>query len=88
MRVHFLTLSYTPGSIRCASRVSLLSRLLVSLCLGREPKVRVATHLPSVKTNDFHKFLYVGFDNYKKNSKYFKFTLILIIVVRVYDIYH
>jgi len=42
VRVHSLTLSYTPGSIRCASRASLLARTLASPCFGREPKARVA----------------------------------------------
>jgi hypothetical protein len=37
VRVHSLTLSFTPG-------LPLLARNLASLCLGREPKVRVATH--------------------------------------------
>jgi len=41
MKVHFLTLSYTPKSMRCDSRASLLAHTLTSLCLGHEPKVRV-----------------------------------------------
>jgi hypothetical protein len=43
VRVHSLTLFCTLGSIRCASRVSLLFHSLASPCLGHEPKVRVAT---------------------------------------------
>jgi hypothetical protein len=41
VKVHFLTLSCTLGSRRCASRVSLLSRPLASPYFGRKPKVRV-----------------------------------------------
>jgi hypothetical protein len=33
----------TPGSMWCDSRVFILARHLPTLCLGREPKVRVAT---------------------------------------------
>jgi hypothetical protein len=43
VRVPFLTLSYTPGSMRGDYRVSLLARNLASPCFGCEPKVRVAT---------------------------------------------
>jgi hypothetical protein len=43
--VHSLTLSYTPGSIRCDSWASFLSRTLISLCLGRKPKAKVVTSL-------------------------------------------
>jgi len=42
VRLHSFTLSCTLGSIRCASRYSLLARTLASPCLGHEPKVRVA----------------------------------------------
>ncbi len=41
--VHSLTLSYTPGSMKCDSQVSLLACTLFSLCFGREPKARVVT---------------------------------------------
>jgi hypothetical protein len=43
VRVHFLTLSYTHGSMRCDSWASLLACALVSPCLSHEPKVRVVT---------------------------------------------
>jgi hypothetical protein len=43
VRVYSLTLSYTPRIMRCDSWASLLARTFASLCLGREPKVRVAT---------------------------------------------
>jgi len=43
VRVHSLTLSYTPKSMRCESRTSLLAHTFASPCLGREPKARVAT---------------------------------------------
>jgi len=43
VKVHSFTLSYTPRSMRCDSRVSLLPRTLASPCLGHEPKVKVAT---------------------------------------------
>jgi hypothetical protein len=38
-----LSLSYTLGNIRCASRASLLFCFLASLCLGHEPEVKVVT---------------------------------------------
>jgi hypothetical protein len=43
VRVHSLTFSYTPESMRCESRTSLLAHTLASPCLGRKPKTRVAT---------------------------------------------
>jgi hypothetical protein len=43
VRVPSLTLSYTPGSPWCDSRASLWPAPLQPLCLGREPKARVAT---------------------------------------------
>jgi hypothetical protein len=43
VRVHSFTLSYTPGSMRCDSQISLLAHTLVSPCLRHEPKVRVVT---------------------------------------------
>jgi hypothetical protein len=39
---HSLTLSYTPGSMKCDSRASFLARTFVSPYLGREPNVRFA----------------------------------------------
>jgi hypothetical protein len=47
--VHPLTLSYTPGSMKYDSRVSLLARTLASLCLGREPKAKVATIMVDIR---------------------------------------
>jgi hypothetical protein len=43
VRVHSLTLSYTPGSPWCDSRASLWPAPLQPLCLGCEAKARVAT---------------------------------------------
>jgi len=43
VRVHSLTLSYTPRSMRCDSQASFLARTLANPCFGREPKARVAT---------------------------------------------
>jgi len=43
VRVHPLTLSYTPESMRCDSQASFLACNLASPCLGRKPKARVAT---------------------------------------------
>jgi len=43
VRVHSLTLSYIPRNMRCDSHASFLAYTLASLCLGCEPKVRVAT---------------------------------------------
>jgi len=40
--VHSLTLSYTPGSMKCDSWASILAHTFVSPCLGRKPKARVA----------------------------------------------
>jgi len=48
VRVYSFIISYTPENIKCASQVSLLSRPLASPCLGREPKVRVATSMASL----------------------------------------
>jgi len=44
VRVHSLTFSYIPGSMKCDSWASLLAHNLANPCLGREPKARVATH--------------------------------------------
>ncbi len=46
VRVHSLTLSYTPGSMWCDSRAFSWPTPLQPLCLGREPKARVATYPP------------------------------------------
>jgi hypothetical protein len=43
VKVHSLKLSYTPRSMKCDSRVSLLAFTLARPCLGREGKARVAT---------------------------------------------
>jgi hypothetical protein len=43
VKVHSLTLSCTPRSMKCDSRASHLARTFTSPCLGREPKARVAT---------------------------------------------
>jgi hypothetical protein len=43
VRVHSLTLSYTPGFMKCDSWASLLARTLASPCFGCEPKARVIT---------------------------------------------
>jgi len=42
VRVHSLTLSYTSGSMRCDSQASSWLAPLQPLCLGREPKAKVA----------------------------------------------
>jgi len=39
----FLTLSYTPGNMKCDSWASLLARTFVRPCLGHKPKARVVT---------------------------------------------
>jgi len=41
--VHSLTLSNTPGSMKCDFRASFLAHIFASPCLGCEPKVKVAT---------------------------------------------
>jgi len=46
VEVHSLTLSYTPGSMRCDSRASLLAHTFASPYFHREPKARVATSRP------------------------------------------
>jgi hypothetical protein len=43
VKAHSLTLAYTPGSLWCDSRASSWPAPLQPLCLGREPKARVAT---------------------------------------------
>jgi len=42
VKAHSLTLSYTPGSFWCDSRASSWPAPLQPLCLGREPKAKVA----------------------------------------------
>ncbi len=42
VKVHSLTLSHTLRSMKCDSWASFLARTLASLCLGHEPKARVA----------------------------------------------
>jgi hypothetical protein len=41
--VHSLTLSCTPGSMKCDSWDSFLARTFASPCFSYEPKVKVAT---------------------------------------------
>jgi len=41
--VHFLTLSYTPTTMKCDSQASLLARTFAIPYFGCEPKARVAT---------------------------------------------
>ncbi len=43
-RVHFLTHSYTHGSMKCDSWASVLVRTFASPCFGHECKAKVATH--------------------------------------------
>jgi hypothetical protein len=43
VKVHSLTLSYIPKSMKCDSWTSLLARTFTSPYLSREPKARVAT---------------------------------------------
>ncbi len=43
VRVHSLTLSYIPESMKCDFRASFLACNLASICLGYEPKFQVAT---------------------------------------------
>jgi len=45
VRVHSVTFSCTPRSMKCDSLASLLACTFASPCLGHEPKVRVATFL-------------------------------------------
>jgi len=40
---HSLTLSYTPGNMKCDSRASLLAHTFASPSFGREPKAKVVT---------------------------------------------
>jgi hypothetical protein len=43
VRVHSLTLSHTPKSMKCDSRPSHLARTFVSPCFGHKPKARITT---------------------------------------------
>jgi hypothetical protein len=43
VQVHSFTLSYIPGNVKCDFRAFLSAHMFASLCLGREPKVRVTT---------------------------------------------
>jgi hypothetical protein len=43
VRVHSLTHSYIPESMKCDSQASLLAHTLANPCLGHEPKAKVAT---------------------------------------------
>jgi hypothetical protein len=45
VRVHSVTLSYTPKSMKCDSRTSLLACTFASTCLGRELKAKVTTYM-------------------------------------------
>jgi hypothetical protein len=45
VEVHSFTLSYTPRIMKCDPQSSLLACTFASPCLGREPKVRVATYI-------------------------------------------
>jgi hypothetical protein len=53
VRVHSLTLSYTPESMKCDSRASFLARTFASPCLGRKPKARVVTIVVICEKNEF-----------------------------------
>ncbi len=59
------TLSYTPGSMKCDSRASLLVCTFTSPCLGHEPKARVVTilifKLGLASMASFHSFTYTSF---------------------------
>jgi hypothetical protein len=44
VRVHSLTFSCTPESMKRDSQASLLAYSFASFCFGCEPKVRVATY--------------------------------------------
>jgi hypothetical protein len=46
VEVYSLTLSHTPGSMKCDFRPSPLACIFVSPCRGREPNARVATPWP------------------------------------------
>jgi hypothetical protein len=59
--VHSLTLSYTPGSMKCDSQASLLARTFVSPCLGHEPKVKVATQNHEWNPKVLNKFVFLVF---------------------------
>jgi hypothetical protein len=66
VRVQSFTLSYTPMSMKCDSRASLLAHTFASPCLGCKPKAKVMTfplrmvvpvmvlHLDSIWIHGFH----------------------------------
>jgi hypothetical protein len=77
VKVHSLTFSYTPKSMRRDSQASFLAHNLASPCFGHEPKAKVATEIIytnvmdqvwkvyfSLKKNDFFcLFLSMTIDN-------------------------
>jgi hypothetical protein len=52
--VNPFTLFWTPGSMKCDSLASVLAHTFASLCLGREPKVKVLTYKLTIDFLDFH----------------------------------
>jgi hypothetical protein len=52
--VHFLTLSYTPKSMKCDSWASLLAHTFACPYLGWEPKARVTTLILFILMPKFH----------------------------------
>ncbi len=66
--VHSLTLSYTPMSMKCDSRASLLARTFANPYFGCEPKATVATlQQEYVELNEFnwkthYDFIHLQFD--------------------------
>jgi len=50
VRVHSLTFSYAPKSMKCNSWASLLAFTLASICLGYEPKARAVTKVDNNST--------------------------------------
>jgi hypothetical protein len=53
VKVHSFTLSYIPGSMKCDSWASLLSRTFVNLSLSHKPKARVATLSPTKRISQY-----------------------------------
>jgi hypothetical protein len=68
VRVHSLTLSYTPGSMTCDYGASYLAHTFASPCLGCEPKAWDVTFRVQLQSNEQKKVL-----KYKKNSKLDKY---------------
>jgi len=64
LRVHSLTLSCTPESMKCDSGASYLVRTFESPYLGREPKAWVVTFRVQLQSNEQKKVL-----KYKKKFK-------------------